>query len=65
MSPPLIGWIAGAGITYSIGALIECFQWPNPKSLGYHCIWHFCVWGGATCHYIFVLRLMDAAPMPF
>jgi len=62
MSLGLGAWLLGAGVTYSIGALIECFEWPNPKRLGYHSIWHFFVWGGATFHYIFVLRLMGDMP---
>lgn len=55
---PSIRWLAGGGLSYSVGALIDFLKWPTPIEgvLGPHEIFHVFVILGAACHWVFVFR---------
>jgi len=48
-----LGWLVLGGLTYSAGAVIYAFKWPNPfpKIFDHHVIWHLFVMGGSFCHF--------------
>jgi hemolysin III len=45
MSPWAIGYFAGGGLLYSMGALVYATRWPNPwpRTFGYHEVMHLFV----------------------
>lgn len=45
-------WIVAGGIFYSVGTLFLTFDWYVRY---FHALWHTCVIGGSTCHYIAIL----------
>jgi hemolysin III len=56
---PLTFWLLlGGGLSYSIGALIYAFEWPDffRGIFGHHELWHLFVMGGFTFHYLLILR---------
>lgn len=48
-----LGWLVLGGLTYSAGAMVYGFKWPNPfpRFLDHHAIWHLFVLGGSFCHF--------------
>lgn len=54
LAPAAIGWIAGGGILYIIGAVIYATKLPIlnfSKWFGFHEVFHLFVMGGSFCHY--------------
>ncbi|MFO8030589.1 MAG: hemolysin III family protein [Cyclonatronaceae bacterium] len=51
-------WILMGGLTYTIGALIYGFKWPNPSPLyfDFHAIWHIMVMAGSFCFFWLMYR---------
>ena len=55
MSQPVLVLVASGGVSYTIGVLF--YRW---RTLRYHhAIWHLFVLGGAICHYVAVLLLVQ------
>lgn len=52
-----LGWLAGGGIAYTVGAVIYARQRPDPfpGRFGHHEIWHLLVLAGSGCHYAFMV----------
>lgn len=57
----------GGGITYTVGAIVYAFKWPDPwpGHFGSHEVWHLFVLGGAAFHYFYVLDLIRTPYAPF
>ncbi len=55
-------WIGG--VLYTVGALLNFFQWPQvvPRLFGPHEIFHLFVMAASLCHYLFMLTVV--APFP-
>jgi hemolysin III len=52
----LLGLIVAGGVAYSIGAVIYSLKMPNfHRHFGHHEIWHLCVLGGNSFHFLAVL----------
>jgi hypothetical protein len=54
-------WIA---VTYSSGALIYAFRWPDPcpTTFGFHGIWHLLVVAGAAAFFCLLLSIAQTGP---
>lgn len=50
-------WLLGAGLFYSVGAVIYALKRPSPYPyvFGYHEIWHLFVLAGGACVYVLML----------
>jgi hemolysin III len=48
-----INWIVAGGAIYTAGLLFYAF---SNRVVHCHGVWHLCVIGGSTCHYVAVLR---------
>lgn len=60
--PGGLAWLVGAGLFYSVGAVIYALKRPSPVPgvFGYHEIWHLFVLAGGTC--VFLLMLLYVLP---
>jgi hemolysin III len=50
-------WVAWGGVFYTIGALVDYFEWPifYPRVFAFHELFHVCTMAGTFCHYVFML----------
>lgn len=53
----------GGGVLYTIGAIIYCFKWPDPKPsfFGFHEIFHAFVSGAALMHLVMIVYGIEFA----
>ena len=56
-------WLLGGGVLYSVGAIFNVIEWPNPwpTILGFHGIFHLFVLAGAATHFV----LIEKTSRPF
>jgi hemolysin III len=57
LSPMATTLLVAGGLSYSVGALIYAFKWPNffKGSFGFHELWHVMVLLGFSFHYLLIL----------
>jgi hemolysin III len=57
LSPARVRLIVWGGVLYSVGAVINAFDWPtlDPPLFGPHELFHLFVMGGSAVHYYFML----------
>lgn len=56
LTNPLLGWLIGGGLFYSVGSIFFIKNWPTLFK-GYftaHDLWHLCVLGGSVCHFMLI-----------
>ena len=60
--PELLLIVIG-GLLYTGGSIVLASRRPDPNPLvfGYHEVWHACMTGAATCHYVAILLAVLAA----
>jgi hemolysin III len=58
--------IVWGGLLYTVGAIINIAQWPNPLPgvFGFHEIFHVFVLAGSLVHFSFVLNSVATRPVP-
>ncbi len=56
LTNPLLSWLIGGGIFYSVGAIIFLRDWPHLLGgrFSAHDLWHVFVLGGSSCHFVLV-----------
>ena len=50
-------WVAYGGIFYTLGTMVDYFEWPAlyPGVFAHHELFHVCTMAGAFCHFAFIL----------
>ena len=58
-----LGLLAAGGLLYTLGAVVLSRRRPDPVPhvFGYHEVWHSLVVAAAACHYVMILRVVNAS----
>lgn len=53
-----LGWAIAGGLTYTLGAMMYAFKWPNfwPIHFNFHAFWHIMVLAGSFCFFWLMYR---------